>query len=200
MLISFATHPLTEFLAICSFLLYVLLSAKGNIWCWAAGFLTAFLYTFVFIGAHLPGQVALNIVYMMMSIWGWSVWLENSKPDGISIFTFGDVRKHIVFTTGIMILATGISLLMPSYFTSAQPVFEASVIGLSVYATILTVFRKIESWLFWMVINLASFILFFEENLLQTSVMYGGLVLISAWGFYNWRKLRRVEKLQSIKQ
>lgn len=191
MLISFATHPLTEFLAISSFLLYVLLSAKGNIWCWAAGFLTAFLYTFVFIGAHLPGQVALNIGYMMMSIWGWSVWLESRKPDGISLYTYGDIRKHIIFSCGIVLFSLGSALLLPSYFESAQPLFESIVIGFSVYATILTIFRKIESWLFWMVINLASFLLFFEENLLQTSVMYFGLVLVSAWGFCNWRTFRK---------
>lgn len=194
MLISFATHPITELLAILCFMLYVMLSAKGSIWCWAAGFLSSFFYTFIFIGAHLPGQVALNIVYMMMSIWGWSVWLENLKPDGISVYSFSNIKKHLLMVPAVLIIAVGISLLLPSYFESSNPYFEAIVIALSVYATILTVYRKIESWIFWIVINLASFVILLDENLLQTSVMHCGVALISGWGFYNWQRYRKQDE------
>lgn len=191
MLISFATHPITELLAVLCFLLYVTLSARGSIWCWAAGFLTSFFYTFIFIGAHLPGQVALYIVYMMMSIWGWSVWLENRKPEDISVYSFSTARKHLLLLPVVLIIALGTSLLLPSYFESSKPYFEAIVIALSIYATILTVYRKIESWIFWFVINLASFVLLLNENLMQTSAMHCGVALISGWGFYNWRCFRK---------
>lgn len=194
MLISFATHPITELLAILCFMLYVMLSAKGSIWCWAAGFLSSFFYTFIFIGAHLPGQVALNIVYMMMSIWGWSVWLENRKSDGISVYSFSNIKKHLLMVPAVLIIALGISMLLPSYFESSNPYFEAIVISLSVYATILTVYRKIESWIFWIVINLASFVILLDENLLQTSVMHCGVALISGWGFYNWQRYRKQDE------
>lgn len=195
MLIEIATHPVTELLAICCFLTYVLLSAKGLIWCWAAGFLTSFLYTFIFIGAHLPGQVVLNILFMLMSVWGWSNWLEDKKPDGISVFTYADRRKLLLSGVIVVLFAWAISLLLPSYFESGKPTIEAIVIAFSLYATVLTIYRKIDSWLYWALINFTSFLLFYDENLWQTSFMYLGVAIISVWGFYNWRSFRRQDEM-----
>ncbi|MCC2604773.1 nicotinamide riboside transporter PnuC [Planctobacterium marinum] len=195
MLIEIATHPVTELLAICCFLTYVLLSAKGLIWCWAAGFLTSFLYTFIFIGAHLPGQVVLNILFMLMSVWGWSNWLEDKKPDGISVFTYADRRKLLISGVIVVLFAWAISLLLPSYFESGKPTIEAIVIAFSLYATVLTIYRKIDSWLYWALINFTSFLLFYDENLWQTSFMYLGVAIISVWGFYNWRSFRRQDEM-----
>lgn len=194
MLIDIATHPVTEILAICCFLIYVVLSAKGIILCWAAGFLTSFLYTFIFIGAHLPGQVVLNIVFMLMTVWGWSYWLEEKKPDGISVFTYSDKRKLLISSIVVGLFACGISLLLPSYFESGKPTIEAIVITFSIYATILTIYRKIESWLYWVVLNVASGVLFYDEQLWQTSFMYLGVAIISVWGFFNWRSYRQIDE------
>ena len=78
MLISIFASPITEFMAVVCFIIYVFLSAKGTVWCWASGFVSSFLYTFVFLGIHLPTQVALNILYMVLAVWGWSEWLETN--------------------------------------------------------------------------------------------------------------------------
>lgn len=190
MIIEFATSPLTEFLAVLSFLIYVVLCAKGSIWCWAPGFVASFLYTFIVLGAHLPVQVTLQILYMIMAIWGWSQWFEDKKPDGVSVYTYLDVQQHLFFIPVLALFSAVLPLLLANAFHPTFPWLDAIAMMFGLYATVLTIYRKIESWLFWILLNLITFFIYAEEDLLQTAVVSLGNVALSAWGFYNWRQFR----------
>lgn len=193
MIIEFANSPITEFLAVLSFLMYVVLCAKGNIWCWAPGFVTSFLYTFIVLGAHLPVQVTLQILYMVMAIWGWSRWLEDKEPDGLSIYTYLDRNQHLMYVPILVFISVALPYLLTHSLHPKYPWLDSIAIVFGVYATLLTIYRKIESWIFWVLLNLITFVIYAEEDLLQTAVVSLGNVVLSAWGFYNWRQFRAAD-------
>ncbi len=192
-IIDFATHPITELMAILSFLLYVVLCAKGNIWCWAAGFLTAFLYTFIFLGVHLPAQVTLNILYMVMAIWGWSAWLEDKPKGAKSKYSYWSWRYHLMIFPALILILWGSVWLFPFVFQHDLVYLDAAATVGGIYATILTIYRKIESWIYWMALNALTYFLYFEEGLTQTALLSIFNTFISVYGFINWRKYRKLE-------
>lgn len=190
MLIDFATHPVTEILAVLAFLVYVVLSAKGNIWCWGAGFVTSFLYTFIFLGAHLTAQVTLNVLYMIMAVWGWSAWLENAREGEASVFGYWHWRNHLMLLPVLIILILISVYWIPSAFQPNLKYLDASITIFSIVATVLTIYRRIESWLYWIAINGLTFVLYQEKGLNQTAMLAIFNTAISIYGFVNWHRFR----------
>lgn len=194
MIVEIATHPVTELLAILTFTLYVILAARASVWCWAAGFLTSFLYTVIFLGMHVPSQLFLNILYMVMSVWGWSEWSTKVRsPEQSSLFGYTPVKRQL---SVLPLLAMAVALFMiflPSVFLNVNPLADASITVMSIYATILTVYRRIESWLYWIVLNSSNAWLFWQEDFRQTAFLHLMMALVALYGFINWRKIRRWE-------
>lgn len=190
MLIEIATHPVTETLAIIAFVFYVALAAQGNIWCWASGFLTSFLYTFIFLGVHVTSQLLLNILYMLMSVMGWYQWTLSNPSNGLSTYRFTTFKQQIIILPLLLLAIAILTIFLPSIFFNVNPLLDACLTVFSVYATILTIYRRIESWIYWITINGCNAYLFSQTELNQTAFLYIFMALISAYGFLNWRKLQ----------
>ncbi|XOV78494.1 MAG: nicotinamide riboside transporter PnuC [Aestuariibacter sp.] len=191
MIVDIATHPITELLAILTFVMYVFLAAKGNIWCWAAGFLTSFLYTFIFLGLHFPSQLFLNILYMIMSVWGWSEWTQVRKRHQQSVYGYTSLKKQLQFLPLLLLAIALCMLFLPSAFLNVNPIVDAGITVTSIYATILTVYRRIESWLYWIVLNAVNAVLFLDGQLTQTAILYATMAVVAVYGYINWQKLWR---------
>lgn len=198
MLIDFATSPITELLAVVTFIVYVVLSARGNIWCWASGFITAFLYTFIFLGIQFTTQVVLNIFYMVIAAWGWMIWSEDTPRDGKSVFGYWQLHVHVLLLIPLVLCGVLAGFLLKSSFHEQLPYLDATITVFSVYATILTVYRRIESWIFWIVLNAMTFYIYYDTGLNQTAALALVNVLLSMYGFSNWRKLRAVDLTEQL--
>ena len=50
--------------------------------------------------------------------------------------------------------------------------------------------KFIENWIFWIVIDGASILLYVNRNLYLTSVLYLLYTLLAAYGYTQWRKTK----------
>ena len=74
----FTTLPVLELIAVVASLLYVVLAAKGNLWCWPAAILSTVLYTVIFYDVYLWMDSALQLYYLLMAVYGWLCWRKNA--------------------------------------------------------------------------------------------------------------------------
>ncbi len=49
---------------------YLLLAIKQSLWCWVAAFISTLIYTILFFDASLLMDSALNIFYLIMTVYG----------------------------------------------------------------------------------------------------------------------------------
>ena len=63
-----------EMLAVILSVIYLFLAIKQNLWCWAAAFVSTFIYSILFFDASLLMDSALNIFYLIMAVYGWYSW------------------------------------------------------------------------------------------------------------------------------
>ena len=72
-------------------------------------------------------------------------------------------------------------------FTNAVlPYADAGIAGASVAAQILLGFRRIENWLIWIAIDVASIALYINRGLYPTAGLYGGFLVLSLIGLREW--------------
>ncbi len=68
-----------EAIAVAFGIVSVLLSVRENIWSWPTAIVNVTLYIFVFFRARLYADMALQVVYIAISAYGWHEWLHGGR-------------------------------------------------------------------------------------------------------------------------
>jgi len=71
-----------EIVAVMFGLLYIILAARENSWCWPAAFIGTGTSIYLFWDGELLMESALNVYYLAMAVFGWWQWQYGGKEDG----------------------------------------------------------------------------------------------------------------------
>src|ERR1044072_516004 len=74
----FAEHGL-EFVAVVFGIISVLLSVRQNIWSWPTALVNVALFFALFYKSGLYSDMGLQVVYFVLSVYGWYEWLYGGK-------------------------------------------------------------------------------------------------------------------------
>ncbi len=177
-----------EILSVIFSLLYLFLLMKENIWCWLFGILSSALSIYLFIDAKLYAEAILYLYYVGIGFYGWYIWRSASTNGTALAISRYSAKTHL------FLLSIGVALsLSLGYFFSTQTDAEHSYIDshttiFSFIASYLEAHKILGGWLYWIVINAVSVILYFERGLqiyAALMVVYFGLSVVA---YFSWRK------------
>ena len=175
----------TEALAVAFGVAYILLAIRQHRACWIAGGASSALYLVVFYDAGLPLQAGLQILYVVLSVYGWLQWRPGgdlpSKPVSWT------VQRQLTVLLAVA-AATGLSTALLSRSSwSAAPLADSLGTWASVAATWMLARRCRETWLWWIVIDLGLAALFASQGLWPTAALYAAFAVLAVVGFRAWR-------------
>jgi nicotinamide mononucleotide transporter len=193
--IYFQQLPWLELIAMVLSLAYVVLAAKGSLWCWPAAFISTALYTYIFYDVLLLMDSALNAYYLLMAVYGYWQWSKHSNNQQntstkITIVSW-DISWHVKACLALAIIATGLGFIMANYTPAAFPYLDTFTTVYAVFATYLVANKVLENWLYWIVIDLVSIYLYIEKSLVPTTVLFVIFVIVAMYGYAKWLKLYR---------
>ncbi|WP_110458114.1 nicotinamide riboside transporter PnuC [Shewanella algidipiscicola] len=186
-------HQLTgwEGVAVVLAMVYLMLAMRGNIWCWAAAFVSTAIYTVLFWEVSLLMESLLNIYYMAMAGYGYWLWTRGRGGDkGVDIVSWS-VSRHL-----LLIGLTGTTSLLVGHFMATQtqasyPYLDAATTCFAVMTAYLVAKKVLENWLYWVVIDLVSIYLYLNKGLLLTSILFILYVGMAIGGYFIWRASMR---------
>ena len=74
-------------------------------------------------------------------------------------------------------------------FTDSKvPVGDAFTTALSITATWLLARKILENWLFWIVVDLISTILYVYKSLYPSAILFFVLTVLAVIGYFKWKK------------
>jgi nicotinamide mononucleotide transporter len=174
-----------ETIAVVLSVLYVVLAAKQNIWCWSAAAISVILYIYICFTAQLYPETGLQIFYLLMAIYGYFQWNENDRKLKITQWT---IRKHILLIT----IGAIITFLMGFYFatftSSKMPIVDSFTTVFSIIATYMVTKKVLSNWLYWIVIDAVSIYLYFSRDLHLTSLLFFVYTIIAVFWYFSWLK------------
>jgi len=177
---------LIEFLAVSFSVVYVILAAKGDIWCWLAAIISVSLYIYICYNARLYAETLLQVFYLFMAFWGYFSWKSINKKITIQEIT---LSNHILFML-VGVLLTFISGYFFSIYSEAKmPLIDSFTTVFSLIATYMVVKKILSNWLYFIVINTASIYLYYSRDLHLSSILFIIYTIIAVIGYYNWTKL-----------
>lgn len=198
----FSNLPWLELIAMLLALAYVILAAKGSLWCWPAAFISTALYTVIFYDVQLLMDSALNIYYLVMAVYGYWVW-KNNHPhanlhtNGLAVVSL-TTRWHIKICAGLTALSFALGYVMANYTPAAFPYLDTFTTVFAVFATYLVTQKVLENWLYWLVIDFVSIYLYVEKDLMPTAVLFMIYVVIAGYGYIKWQGLYKQSKNNQV--
>lgn len=170
-------------------IIYVILAAKQNIWCWAFAAMSVIFYIYICYTAKLFVETILQFFYLVMAGYGYYKW-NRSKEQLES--TAWSARRHLLY----IILGAIASFLVGFYFTiytnAEIPIIDSFTTIFSIIATYLMTQKVLENWLYWIVVDTVSIYLYFSRELHLTSLLFILYTLIAIFGYVYW--LRKIAK------
>ena len=163
-----------------------------NAWNFPFGIVSVILAGFVMWERKLYGESSLQAFFVLAQIWGWWLWLRIGGEDKVPV-RWLDWPSRGVWLVGIAAVSLNLGWALHRFTDAAVPYADAGITGASIAAQILLAFRRIENWLIWIVVDIASVILFIDRGLYALAGLYGGMLVMCLFGLKEWSAAARNE-------
>ena len=173
-----------EAIAVISGIVSVWYSRKENVLVFPTGLLNTTIYIYLSLRGHLIGEASVNLYYTAMSIYGWYLWTRKNKSNQQLILhiTNSTLKEKIqqslffIFIYGIIYFS--LVYLKQSFAPEAIPWADALASASAYTGMWLMAQKKVESWFWWVVTNIASIPLYFIKGYAFTSVQFIVLLIL----------------------
>ena len=166
----------------------VALVVRRSMWNYPFGIAMVSLYFFVFWDAKLYSDALLQIFFLIIQLYGWRAWSRADRVDhGVAVGWMAS-KSRLYWAAGTV---TAIALWgsgMARWTDAAAPFADATIAGLSVSAQILQSFRRVESWVLWIAVDVLAIGLFAWRGLLVTSALYALFLALAVAGLVQWKR------------
>jgi nicotinamide mononucleotide transporter len=182
-----------EFIAVVSGIGSVWFSKKENILVYPVGLVNTIIYIYLSFDRHLFGEASVNFYYTVMSIYGWWLWTRKDRQQHhivqIRYSTGKEWAYQLLFFAAFYVaIYFALVYLRQKFDASTIPWADAFASATAYTGMWLMARKKVESWVWWVLTNIASIPLYFVKGLAFTSVYYVVLLILAFSGLAEWRK------------
>lgn len=181
------TSWLERFSVVCG-IIQVLLSKNNKVSNYLFGILSILSSMYVLFDVKLYAEIALNMYYLVMSIYGWWYWMTNQKVAQRPITNSNTKEWGVV--AGISLCGFVILYLILAHITDSDvPVWDAWVSSTAWAGMWLLARRKIENWILLNISNAFAIPLLIYKELYLFAGLTMFLFVVAIFGFMKWRRL-----------
>lgn len=189
-----------EGLAVVFAIISVLCARANHIGVYPAGIAGILLSIYIFIGEEykLYPDAALNLYYLVMSIYGWYFWTKkpsskassgNNAPPEETPITWCTKKELITAAVIFIVLWSGLYWWLSTYKINNVPLMDSFSSAMAATGMWLLAKRKVENWIALLIADAVGIALFFVKKLILFSGLNVFYVVIAILGFIAWKKI-----------
>ena len=183
----FAPSVIIEAVAAGASLLYIVLLIRERVACWPFGIAGSMLSIWLFIDTRLYAEAILYTFYVGMGIWGWARWSVRAKSGShpvVRLSTYG----HMALLAICLLFGTALGHALEAFSEAERPLIDAMTTSFSFAATYLEVRKTLDTWLYWLAINLVTIWLYQDRSLDIYALLMVVYAVLSVLGFVRWMR------------
>jgi len=181
-----------EMIAVFSGIISVWYSRKENILVYPTGLLNTTIYIYISFKGHLFGEASVNVYYTIMSCYGWYLWTRTNSNNPTIVLqitksSLKDWRNQLLLFVGFyLIIYFSLIFLKKEFAPEAIPWADALASAAAYTAMWLMAKKKVESWIWWIITNIASIPLYIIKGYAFTSIQFIILLILAIAGWKSW--------------
>lgn len=186
-----ATYALTEdsFLSLVSGIagvISVVLCSQRNLSFYFWGFLQIGTFMAICINEHLYGKLFENGFYLITMIGGLLMWKRNEQHHTVETRVLNKLTLLFVVIQSLFAVLVFETVL--TAIGGEQPFMDSFTTIFAIVAQLLMIYRYRESWLFWLVVDIACIIMWYNEGNWCMTVQYIFWTMNCFYGLIKWNK------------
>ena len=154
------------------------------------------IYTVLFWNVSLLMESVLNGYYLLMAVYGWLVWRNQTTNVGGMlpgdekpvIITSWSLTKHLKIIGILTLTSLVLGYIMSNYTSADFAYLDAATTVFSVFTTWMVTQKILENWLYWLVIDAASIYLYLEKSFNLTAGLFMIYCVLAVVGYLQWRR------------
>ena len=183
-----------EAIAVIAGIVSVWYSRKENILVFPTGLINTTLYIYLSFKGHLLGEASVNLYYTIMSVYGWYMWTrkkgDNQSP--VLVITKSNrkewIQQIVFFVAFYLLIYFSLSFAKKAFLPEAIPWADAFASATAYTGMWLMAKKKVESWIWWILTNIASIPLYFIKGYAFTGVQFLILLILAIAGWKSWNE------------
>lgn len=194
-----------EMVAVFSGIASVWYSRKENVLVYPVGLINTTIYIYLSFKGQLLGEASVNMYYTIMSVYGWYLWTrkEPGKNNIVLQITKSNKRDwmhQLLFFAVFYLVIYGSLLLLKKEFAPGVIPWADALASASAYTGMwLMAKKKVESWIWWIITNIASIPLYFIKGYAFTSFQFLVLLVLAIAGWKSWYEKQAIQKRTGAK-
>ena len=180
----------TELAAAALGLLNVVLLVRRSVWNFPAAMAMVTLVGITLFEARLYAETGLQLFFFVVNGWGWYLWhaAREGEAEQVPVGWMGR-QARIGWATVTVVLSLTLGWVLHRFTDAALPFADSAIAGASITAQLLLSLRRIENWVLWIAIDVASVALYIDRALYFLAALYVVLGIMSVLGLRAWRKV-----------
>ena len=165
----------------------VWLCMKEDIKNFPIGIINIVIFFFMFWQQKLFGSAVLQVFFLVLSIWGWVVWLRGLKNTK-------EVTVSITMTLIEGLVAVIVGAISTYYFGKylattgdPSPMLDSALTIFSIIAQYFMSKKVVQCWYIWIAVDVTSIWVYAHTNLYITAGLYFIFLCMCIRGLYDWK-------------
>jgi len=164
----------------------VALTVRGSIWNFPVGIANALVLGLVFFQQRLFSDASLQVVFILLSLQGWWLWARGQGRRELPV-TRSDAGQWgwmLVAAGGMWLFLWQLMLLV----RGAAPPVDALITSMSLVAQWLLNKKRLDTWYWWIAVDLVSVPLYWTRGLYLISLLYVVFLALCVSGSVSWKR------------
>jgi nicotinamide mononucleotide transporter len=165
----------------------VYLSVRQNVWSWPTAIVNVGLYAFVFHASRLYADMGLQVIYVIISIYGWYQWLYGGKNRTELKVSRTPRRLGVLLALIGFSFALLLGTILHRTTNAALPYLDSLTTSTSLVAQWMMTKKLLENWIVWVAVDVVYIGMFVYRQLYVTAGLYLVFLVLSIMGYQQWR-------------
>ena len=175
----------------------VWLSVRQNIWSWPTAIVNVVLYALVFYDAKLYADMGLQVIYAVLSIYGWYEWLYGGAGRTVLHVSRTGPRLGALLALIAAIGSGVLGVFLHHATDAALPFMDSFLSSTSLVAQWMMTKKLLENWLVWIAVDVLYVGMFIFKGLYLTAGLYAVFLALAVKGYVDWRGSTALASTQS---
>jgi nicotinamide mononucleotide transporter len=166
----------------------VYLGARQNIWSWPTTIVNVALYAFVFHSSRLYAATGLQVMFIIISIYGWYQWLYGGRNRTELKVSRTPRRLAVILALIGGSFALLLGTLLYRTTNAALPFLDSALSSASLVAQWMLTKKLLENWLVWIAVDVVYVGMFLASSLTITAGLYFVFLVLCVMGYRQWKE------------
>jgi nicotinamide mononucleotide transporter len=163
-------------------------NVRQNIWAWFWSIVCVSIYAYFFFTTKFYIEVCLQIIYLVLSVYGWYAWLHGGKDK--EELAVSDLPKKYWLPLVLLAVfcATSLGYFFQQRTNANLPYIDATTSVVSLIAQWMLAKKYLQNWLLWIFADIIYIGMFWYKDLYITSFLYVIFLGLATKGYLDWKK------------